>query len=116
LNFAVKSKGVICSFLPFRILLQTVTLLDIILQLAVPFIVLHELSITVLEMITDIQGGAEKRENLKLTMRFRLAVKFLLHTQYARGFVTLKRLVRLWKKSLVGVYCLYISQKTLMLW
>jgi hypothetical protein len=28
-------------------------------------------------------------------MRFRPAVKFLLHTQYARGFVTLKRLVRL---------------------
>jgi hypothetical protein len=42
-----------------------------------------------------IQGGAEKRENFKLTMRFRPAVKFLLHTQYARGFVTLKRLVRL---------------------
>jgi hypothetical protein len=29
------------------------------------------------------------------TMRFRPAVKFLLHTQYARGFVTLKRLVGL---------------------
>jgi hypothetical protein len=26
-----------------------------------------------------VQGGAEKRENLKLTMRFRPAVKFLLH-------------------------------------
>jgi hypothetical protein len=26
-----------------------------------------------------IQSGAEKRENLKLTMRFRPAVKFLLH-------------------------------------
>jgi hypothetical protein len=32
-------------------------------------------------------------------MRFRPVVKFLLHTQYARGFVTLKRLVRLWKKK-----------------
>jgi hypothetical protein len=63
-----------------------------------------------------IQGGAEKRENLKLTMRFRPVVKFLLHTQYARGFVNFKRLVWLWKKSLVGVYCLYVSQKTLMLW
>jgi hypothetical protein len=26
-----------------------------------------------------VQGGAEKRENVKLTMRFRPAVKFLLH-------------------------------------
>jgi hypothetical protein len=26
-----------------------------------------------------IQGGAEKRENVKLTMRFRPVVKFLLH-------------------------------------
>jgi hypothetical protein len=35
----------------------------------------------------------------------------------ARGFVTLKRLVRNFEtKSLVGVYCLYVSQKTLMLW
>jgi hypothetical protein len=34
-------------------------------------------------------------KNLKLTMRFRHAFKFLLHTQYARGFVTLKRLIRL---------------------
>jgi hypothetical protein len=42
-----------------------------------------------------VQGGAEKRKNLKFTMRFRPAVKFLLHTQYTRGFVTLKRLVRL---------------------
>jgi hypothetical protein len=44
---------------------------------------------------SNIKGGSEKRENLKLTMRFRPAVKFLLHTQYAHGFVTLKRLVRL---------------------
>jgi hypothetical protein len=29
--------------------------------------------------VTVVQGGAEKRENLKLTMRFRPAVKFLLH-------------------------------------
>jgi hypothetical protein len=41
------------------------------------------------------EGGAEKWENLKLTMKFRPAVKFLLLTQYARGFVTLKKPVRL---------------------
>jgi hypothetical protein len=52
-------------------------------------------SVNIIYLFVDIQDVAEKRENLKLTMRFRPAVKFLLHTQYARGFVTLKRLDRL---------------------
>jgi hypothetical protein len=53
------------------------------------------LKVSQLRSEQQIQGGAEKRENLKLTMRFHPVVMFLLHTQYARGFVTLMRLVRL---------------------
>jgi hypothetical protein len=60
----------------------------------------------------EIQGGAEKRENVKLTMRFRPAVKFL--PLWVRNFEETS--LDLKKKSLVGVYCLYVSQKTLMLW
>jgi hypothetical protein len=80
-------------------------------------ILLHTRSVgiwlIVLELLRKVQGGAEKRENLKLTMRFRPRSSSF--CTWVRNFEETGSALKK-KKSLVGMYCLYVSQKTLMLW